>query len=643
MPFEMLRVLLLLSFSLILSACGRDGSNPLPDAPRDEEAPTIVSTNLSGEGSDNKILEVDQNVRIVFSELMDFSSLENAVSLYSGEKESESSFALPRDSVIQTRVVLGEGTDLITGDTIDVDATELFLMNASGRFGLDVVYTVEVTEEARDLADDPSTLEENEANTFLSNAYFVFSTQSGSWQEFADLIDLEESGDIADLVSASNESGDSLVVWRQIDDNGESRIWASRYVIQNDDYYSSWEAPSLDPDADSFVELVDVVPETSALGPQISINENGQAAVVWYQEPSDTAVTSSIWVRRFDNGWQNAEDISFFQQGATDSAVDPKVSIDAAGNILVVWREEENGTFTIKSRYYSALLDADNLPEGWQAITKISEDGADNAHVPQLSSAANGLALLLWSQDVGAERHLSFSEFSAGSKTWSAPYRVDTVAGGKVNNPTLKIDNNLDGLALWEEEVNGVISVWWARYSAGGWQQNSVELFETNDAVNSYSPVLEVSPTNQYIVHWLEGDSSFSRLKTRSFNTDSGWDVEIEEFDSGRLLHRMLRFDKEGNANLIWRKLGNESLAFVRRYVNGNGWRTIDTLQLPAFPEGDICLDPGQQMALGCSKVLLNPILKTLKDDGRMMALWPAKYKGENKIAWSLFSDHPQN
>ena len=51
------------------------------------------------------------------------------------------------------------------------------------------------------MVNDPSTLEENEANTFPSNAYFVFSTQSGSWQEFADLIDLEESGDIADLVS----------------------------------------------------------------------------------------------------------------------------------------------------------------------------------------------------------------------------------------------------------------------------------------------------------------------------------------------------------------------------------------------------------------------------------------------------------
>lgn len=642
MPLQKFHVVLFLVFSsILLSACGRDGSNPLPDAPVDTTAPSVVSSNISDGEGDEFVLEVDQDVRIVFSELMDIPSLQDNIRLYSGELDAEDEVEVfLRTYELTIDEVLGEGEDLITGDPVDVLATEIYLRDSSRRFSLDNFYTLQVLSGVRDRADDPES-DQDESNSLDAEVIYSFRTQPGIWQDVADFIDLEDGGSIDDLVSASNESGFSLLVWRQVNpSNNHSKIWASRYEVADEDVFSQWRKPDLNDNSAGVAEIIDSVSNTSAYDPQVVMNTSGQAVVTWFQASSDTASNTSIWVRRFDGQWLAAENITEAHQGVTDLARDSKVSIDDDGNILVVWREQESGIFRIKSRYYSTELDVDGFPEGWSPVYTLLSSAAGDAQPPAFHALSNGFALMLWAQDTGGQRELYTSQFNPLSHEWETEFRLDSEEGGNVSNPTVKIDSNLDALAVWEERDGSVTSLWWARYAGGAWKPETVSLFETNDAVDFYRPALEVSSIDQYILHWLEGNSGSNQLQLQSYFPGTGWQDEIRVVDSGQIEDTTLLFDREGNANLVWQKESQNREISVKRFVRRSGWKSNETLELPRLDDSDPCA--GNALDPNCRIEAYNPSLMALRADGRMMALWPTLYAGENEIAWTLFSDHPE-
>ena len=157
---------------------------------------------------------------------------------------------------------------------------------------------------------------------------------------------------------------------------------------------------------------------------QVRMDPAGNAYVVWYQDNDITDVWSDTWeirARRYDvanDSWgpdtqlQNtATRISGFREGNRYGALDnPSLTVDPAGNALLVWSEDINGDFVIRASRY---VIGDPTP-AWGPPEEISGANWPINVKPHIASDAVGNAIVVWM--AGDDREFPSS---APSEIWA--------------------------------------------------------------------------------------------------------------------------------------------------------------------------------------------------------------------------------
>jgi hypothetical protein len=258
----------------------------------------------------------------------------------------------------------------------------------------------------------------------------------GGWQE---PLPLSLAGRDAEAPQvAIDPSGDAVAVW--------SRYDGSRDIVQAARRRAgAWEEPrnlslegqsavepqvDLDPAGDAvavwsrFDGVRNVVQAAVAIGggpwapavtlstagqsgeePRVAIDGDGDAVAIWTQRsfPSDTVQTSSAHV---GGAWLPAAALST----AGDDAEEPRVSIDAAGNVVAVWSRTDSTPRVIQSS---------QRPAGGSWVLKptlLSELGG-NAGEPEVVSDSVGNDLAIWKRDNGANTVIQAIAHDGGSPT----------------------------------------------------------------------------------------------------------------------------------------------------------------------------------------------------------------------------------
>jgi hypothetical protein len=111
--------------------------------------------------------------------------------------------------------------------------------------------------------------------------------------------------------------------------NGKiNNIWANRY-----DNSASWGK----------AELIETN-SGNADYPDVSFDPEGNAIAVWQQHDG---VDFSIWANRYDRdkGWRGAELV----EKDAGNAINPQVAVDKDGNAIVVWQQHDGATYRIRA------------------------------------------------------------------------------------------------------------------------------------------------------------------------------------------------------------------------------------------------------------------------------------------------------
>lgn len=109
-----------------------------------------------------------------------------------------------------------------------------------------------------------------------------YSAATSIWST-AELIETDSTGAAGDPQLAIDETGNAIVVWRQILSNNRYDLHASRYVNGG-----SWTEPS----------LIEVENFKSTESPHVAINKFGSVFAVWSQELINEPI--SIWANKFE-------------------------------------------------------------------------------------------------------------------------------------------------------------------------------------------------------------------------------------------------------------------------------------------------------------------------------------------------------
>jgi hypothetical protein len=225
---------------------------------------------------------------------------------------------------------------------------------------------------------------------------------------------------------AMNRHGDATVVWEQFDGT-RYNIWARQYVSG-----TGWLTPS----------LVDSNDAGDAYSVQVAMDDNGNAVAVWEQFDG---TRFNVWGNVYspDTGWSTAERVEYNTTGASEYYV-PQVAMDNNGNATVVWRQFDGDTVSIWANRYSN--------GAWETAQRIERLDITNSMSPQVAMDAYGNAMVVWEQFDDSSTYPVVSiwgnRYTSGSG-WGEAQALETNVTDHMWYPQVAMDDYGNAIAVW--------------------------------------------------------------------------------------------------------------------------------------------------------------------------------------------------
>lgn len=286
---------------------------------------------------------------------------------------------------------------------------------------------------------------------------------------------------------------------------------------------------------------------------QLDLYDNGEAFALWSNEVG--VLQGNAYFKRYENGqWQ--ENPQQINTPGTDLN-GGEVASNSQGDIIIVWREQNNSEYQIYARYYDATNDQ------WSTVDQLPSSNNDVDSRFDVAISEDGIAYAAWSQEkTNGDFDLYVSKYLPGLG-WQAPDIALTEAENDDYAPRIAIDQNNDLLLIWmnispDDPTQADIYARRFLNETGDWQD--VVAFDV-DASNNVSHSLTMNANGQAIVTWNQVDDvQFSdSLYARYFNPDvaenSGWGtIQTVEKESGKPGRAFVTLDDDGNALLTWQQ-----------------------------------------------------------------------------------------
>jgi len=410
---------------------------------------------------------------------------------------------------------------------------------------------------------------------------FVSEYRNNSWTHPADLTDnISLDGQNAERMPqvAMDANDNALLVWSQFDGttgcgggSGCPQIFVSEY--RN----NSWTHP---------LSLTDnISPDGNiAYYPQVAIDDNGNALVVWSQYDgvtgsplcNDVLGCEQIFVSEYrNNRWTHPASLTGNISPDFTDALGPQVAMDANGEALVAWQQSDSARFQIFLSEYRN--------NSWTHPASLSDNISLNRYAasPQVAMDGNGNAMVVWYQDDGTTdcggagcNQIFVSEYRNGS--WTHPASLtDNISpdGESVGFPQVAMDGNGNAVVVWPQDDgttdcggSACTQIFVSEYRNGSWT-HPADLTDniSPDGSDAYNPEVAMDANGNALVGWRQKDGT----------TDCGgagcYQIYVSEYRNGSWTHPadltdnispdghdafipQVAMDANGNAVVVWRQ-----------------------------------------------------------------------------------------
>jgi len=415
-----------------------------------------------------------------------------------------------------------------------------------------------------------------------------FRVRDGQWRD-AVLIEINNSGSASNPQVAMDANGNAVAVWQQ-QDGMRNNIWANRFTPT-----TGWGIAQL-------IEL----DTGSAFTPQVALDANGGAIAAWGQFDG---MRNNIWANRFTptTGWGSPELIELDNLG---SAARPQVAVDANGNAVAVWQQNDNfGTNIWANRFTPSA--------GWGGAQLIELDDVGAAFGPQVALDANGRAVVVWEQFDGMRNNIRANRFTPGGGWGSAELINDA---GSATAPQVAADASGNAVAVWAQSDGTRNNIWTNRFTPSmGW--GTADLIELDDAGPANSPQVAVDAKGNAVAVWAQSDGTRNNIWTNRFTPSTGWGTAelIDLDDAGPANDPQLAVDANGNAIAVWRQSdGTRRNIWAGRFTPSEGWGIAGLIELD-----DVGPANSPQLAVDAKG---NAVAVWVQSDGTRNNVWANRF-----------------
>ncbi len=266
------------------------------------------------------------------------------------------------------------------------------------------------------------------------NQIFKSEYRGGVWTHPGGLSDniSPDGQDASSPQVAMDNDGNAIIVWRQLD-GANYQIFMSVYRC------GVWTHPggisdNISPDGQE------------ADNPQVAMDNNGNAIIVWKQYEGSSS--NQIFMSEYRNGvWIHPQNISDYISIVHQNAHDPQVAMDDNGNAIIVWMQWDGANDQIFMSEYRR--------GAWKHPASRSDNispDKQSAYLPQVAMDNNENAVIVWQQIDGSKRQIFKSECWGG--VWKHPDGLsDNISpdGQEGLAPQVAMDDNGNAVIVWQQ------------------------------------------------------------------------------------------------------------------------------------------------------------------------------------------------
>ncbi len=294
---------------------------------------------------------------------------------------------------------------------------------------------------------------------------------SAGWSAPA-LAETDDNVDVSLASLVSDTQGNAIVVWQQ-SLNGRAEIASIRFSANTE----RWSSPA----------LLSTEPLGAFLSrPRVAMNAAGAAVAVWQQRTTRLVggTTLDVLANRFDPGtgiWSGPERV---EGNDTGEAIEPAVTLDEQGNAIVLWQQIAQPGATVYSAW-AARWSASS--RSWGRPVLIEADETGSTVDLRILATAQGSAFAYWTRyqggNAGFRAHGFVNRFDAGTGLWSTPVRIDPHSEpvSPERQPILAADPQGNAVAVWAHGDGARLNMWANRFVAATGTWGGAALIERDD------------------------------------------------------------------------------------------------------------------------------------------------------------------
>jgi len=429
-----------------------------------------------------------------------------------------------------------------------------------------------------------------------------------------------------------NANGDAVVVWVQSDGNYQ-QIYKSEYRA------GIWKLPT------SLNDSISIKGYTADHA-KVALNDDGDTIITWYQRRDGYAYVlkseyrNGIWSH--PSGFDEHLNILPTEPVNTgNDTLNPEVAMDNNGEAIIVWNQLTSSN--IRAIFKAEYRTAENNPEtaSWRLPTSLTDyiSVADSsANSAKVAMGDNGEAVIVWVQSDGNENQIYFSELR-GEK-WDHPDNLeDNYSPGSTDAGAPQVAMNHRGhtVITWHQKSNSSTGNYFIYRSQYYNKDSDLELemiwYHPDDlgevlslsGTDSKNPMVSVDDSDRAIIVWHDAAINQNIYKSE-FSKLSNWpkvetpNQKINLDDTGAFAPSVASSASE-NAVITWRQKDQNNM--LRVYKN----QFYSSIQRWVEPESfDDAISLSETGATGL-------VSAAMSDTGDAILAW-SQHDGNN---WQIF------
>jgi hypothetical protein len=312
--------------------------------------------------------------------------------------------------------------------------------------------------------------------------------------------------------------------------------------------------------------------------PQVAVNANGDAAIVWQTNHQIQTRLRSV-AGTFSPTW------TLSPPGPADN---PQVAVDPSGNAVYVWQRFDGTNERIQTRTLT--------PAGTRSTTQTLSPAGEDAINPQVALDQHGNAVFAWERYDGANERIqartrSAAGILAGTQTLSA-------AGQNAADVHLAVDPSGNAVFTWQRFDDTADRIQARARSAAGTLSSTQTL--SASGMNASQPRVGIDLAGNAVILWQRFDGTENRVQVRTRSAAGVLSSTQTLAGTGTTtpVRAQLAVDQQGNALAAWEDRQGTAVcctAVQARARSADGTlgaaRTLSTAGTYA-QEPDVAVDP---------------------------------------------------